>query len=275
LDNGQGKSTLSDMDISDSSDEDAPPSLTMNTTTPTHSAINKPINLLSPPIIVATGNIATLATTDTLCKQNRCHRDKALAQQLVVSQWIIHRGDTILPKDHWVKRRNTAEKSEMALQGLALQHETADVLTNWEQFSCPTRRGRDWTVVKIQSAINQGPHKSALEPETLAHFAAKVRDKVEKGQAGVVRWDDIKENHPRQLKVSLVATIPHKSLAYRSILDLSFALCLVDRGMVESVNSTTEKLAPQGAINQLGYSLKQIIHAFAKVEEDAKILMAK
>ena len=36
-----------------------------------------------------------------------------------------------------------------------------------------------------------------------------------------------------------------------------------------------EKWAPRGAINQLGHSLKQIIHAFAKVDNDAVILMAK
>jgi hypothetical protein len=106
--------------------------------------------------------------------------------------------------------------------------------------------GHDWIVAEIQSAIDRGPHKSALEPEALAHFAAEVPDKVEKGQARVVWWDDIKENHPRQLKVSPVVAIPNKSCAYRSILDLSFALCLTDGGVLESVNSTTEKLAPRG-----------------------------
>jgi hypothetical protein len=45
--------------------------------------------------------------------------------------------------------------------------------------------------------------------------------------------------------------------------------------VVDLVNNTTEKLAPQGAINQLGHSLKWIIHAFAEVNDDAKILMAK
>jgi hypothetical protein len=130
-------------------------------------------------------------------------------------------------------------------------------------------------LAKIQAAINQGPHKSALEPEAIVHFAAKVRDKVGKGQARVVGWDNIKWDHPRQLNVSPVAAIPHKSCEYRSILDLSFALRLVDRGVVESVNSTTEKFAPRGAIDQLGHSSKQIIHVFAEVEEDAKILMAK
>ncbi len=91
----------------------------------------------------------------------------------------------------------------------------------------------------------------------------------------MVLWDDIKSNHPRQLKVSLVAAIPHKLRAYRSILDLSFKLCLEDGGVVESVNDTTEKWAPKGAIDQLGHSLKRLIHAFAEADDDAVILLAK
>jgi hypothetical protein len=77
------------------------------------------------------------------------------------------------------------------------------------------------------------------------------------------------------LKSPKVAAIPHKSRAYRSILDLSFALRLEDGGIIESVNNMMVKLAPKGAINQLGHSLKQIIHAFAKADDDAVILMAK
>jgi hypothetical protein len=38
---------------------------------------------------------------------------------------------------------------------------------------------------------------------------------------------------------------------------------------------TTIKNAPKGAINQLGHSLSQIIHAFAEAKEDARIFMAK
>ena len=72
-----------------------------------------------------------------------------------------------------------------------------------------------------------------------------------------------------------MAAIPHKSRAYQSILDLSFALRLDDGGTVPSVNDTTQKLAPQGAIGQLGHSQKWIIHAFAEVADDAVILMAK
>jgi hypothetical protein len=44
---------------------------------------------------------------------------------------------------------------------------------------------------------------------------------------------------------------------------------------VPSVNATTVKTAPKGAIDQLGHSLTRIIHAFVETEDDAWIFMAK
>jgi hypothetical protein len=44
---------------------------------------------------------------------------------------------------------------------------------------------------------------------------------------------------------------------------------------IPSVNETTTKLALHGAIDQLGHCLKRVIHAFAKVADDAVILLAK
>ncbi len=103
----------------------------------------------------------------------------------------------------------------------------------------------------------------------------EVHDKVAKGQVCVIFWYDIKLNHPCQLKVLPVAAIPHKSQAYRSILDSLFALRLEDEGVIKSVNDTTEKWVPCGAIDQLGHSLKWILHAFAGADNNAKVLMAK
>ena len=114
------------------------------------------------------------------------------------------------------------------------------MLADWEKFGCPTQTRHDLTLEEIQGAINRGPHKSVLEPDAIAHFTEEVADKVAKGQACVVLWDDIKDNHPLQLKVSPVAAIQHKLRAYRSILDLSFALWLEEGSVVESVNDTME-----------------------------------
>ncbi len=103
----------------------------------------------------------------------------------------------------------------------------------------------------------------------------EVRDKVKKGQACVVIWNDVKRSYPRQLKVSPVAAIPNKSWAYRSILDLSFMLRLMDGGTIPLVNDSTTKLAPRGTIDQLGHCLKCVIHAFAEAEHKAVIFMTK
>ncbi len=45
--------------------------------------------------------------------------------------------------------------------------------------------------------------------------------------------------------------------------------------MLASVNDTTEKTAQAGAIDQIGKCLSRTIHAFAKVDDTAKIFMAK
>jgi hypothetical protein len=61
------------------------------------------------------------------------------------------------------------------------------------------------------------------------------------------------------------------------ILDLSFKLQLSNGGIFPLVNDTKIKMAPKGALDQLGHALSLIIYAFAEVEDDkdVKILMAK
>jgi hypothetical protein len=115
----------------------------------------------------------------------------------------------------------------------------------------------------------------SLSPKAIAHFKAKSKEKVHAGQARLVLWDDIKDNPPPELKVSPIAAIPHKSKEYQSILDLSFWLQLKNGRFLESVNDTTVKSAPKGALDQLGHALSRIIHAFAEANNDAKIFMAK
>jgi len=135
--------------------------------------------------------------------------------------------------------------------------------------------GKNWTRAEMAAAIARGPHESALSQEAIQHFTDEVKEKVACGQARVVNWDDIKCNPPPQLKISPIAAIPHKSKAFRSILDLSFRLRLEGEGMLLAVNDTSTKTAPQGAIDQIGHALKRIIHAFAEAGDDEKIFMAK
>ena len=135
--------------------------------------------------------------------------------------------------------------------------------------------GKDWTLGEMEAAIARGPHQSAREEGAIQHFEDETREKVSVGQARVVLWDDIKHAPPAQLKISPIAAIPHKSKAFRSILDLSFRLRLENGGVIASVNEATTKSAPGGAIDQIGHSLMRVVHAFAETDDDEKIFMAK
>jgi len=100
-------------------------------------------------------------------------------------------------------------------------------LLEWSKMGCPTKTGRPWSKEEMWEAVARGPHQSSRSTEALAHFTAESAEKVRVGQAKLVLWDDIKGNPPPQLKISpIAAMIPHKSKAFRSILDLSFSLCL-------------------------------------------------
>jgi hypothetical protein len=114
-----------------------------------------------------------------------------------------------------------------------------------------------------------------MSNKAIAHFKAEVEEKVKIGQAKLVAWDSIKDNPPVEVKISPIAAIPHKSKQFQSILNRSFHLQLKHGGILLSVNATTVKTAPKGAIDQLGNSLARIIYAFAETEDDAWIFMAK
>jgi hypothetical protein len=142
-------------------------------------------------------------------------------------------------------------------------------------MGCPTKTGRLWSKEEMWEAVARGPHQSSRSTEALGHFAAESAKKVRVGQAKLVLWDNIKDNPPPHMKISPIAAIPHKSKVFRSILDLSFSLRLKNGSILESVNDSTVKMAPRGALDQLGQALSRTIHAFAKADDNTKIFMAK
>ncbi|MEM7495226.1 MAG: hypothetical protein AAF471_03635 [Myxococcota bacterium] len=86
--------------------------------------------------------------------------------------------------------------------------------------------------------------------------------KVREGFGYVLNWAAIEHDPPTELKVSPLGAIPHKSRAYRAILDLSF----VPRELADqasSVNAATTWLAPQQAMDQIGFVLPRIIYHLA------------
>ena len=114
-------------------------------------------------------------------------------------------------------------------QGLALHHPAAATLLRYATKGCPVETGKHWSLEELEAAILKGPHKSALVPAAIEQLQAEVAEKVAKGHARVVDWEQLKaDGVPPELKISPIAMIPHKSRAFRAILDLSFGIRLED-----------------------------------------------
>eukprot|EP00956_Cyclotella_meneghiniana_P025446 scaffold53123_cov73-Cyclotella_meneghiniana.AAC.1 len=206
-------------------------------------------------------------------RENKATRIERQEAQPSSSYWASHKGEFTIPPpagknlDSW--------KGDMCPQNLALHHPAAAKLLEYATGGCPCNTGKPWSKDQIWAAVERGPHVSALEEDAIAQLEGEIAEKVKARQCRVVLWDDIKDNPPEQLKISPLAMIPHKSRKYRAILDLSFRIRLKNGHEVPSVNEGTTLEAPAGAIDQLGHSLQRIIHAFAEVDDDAKIFMAK
>jgi hypothetical protein len=168
-----------------------------------------------PPVLRTTGLLVTGADTDKLRLQNKRQQHELQDRQSPQSYWTSHTGDAVLP--HKDKCPGTY-LSEMCPAGIATSHPAGALLAEWATMGCPTRTGRPWTKEEIWEVVKRGPQKSVLSPNALAHFAEEGAAKITAGQAKLFLWDDIKHNPPPQLKVSLIAAIPHKSKAFRPIL---------------------------------------------------------
>ena len=144
-------------------------------------------------------------------------------------------------------------------RGLAKSHDAAPLLDDYSMNGCPVDCGDNWTHEHIMAALQRGPHISANIKQAKECLLLETEQKVKEGFAKTIRWGDIKNDIPPNLKISPIAMIPHKSRKFRAILDLSFQLRLKGKKQ-SSVNSGTTKQAPQKAMAGLGHALKRIIH---------------
>jgi hypothetical protein len=143
-----------------------------------------------------------------LRRENKAKRIQKQESQEETSYWSTHNGQFRLPEQ---KEGQTEWLGEMCLRNLALHHPAAEKLLQYATGGCPANMGLPWSKEEMQAAIDRGPHVSALVPEAIKQLQLEVNDKVRKGQAKVVLWDDIKDDPPKELKISPIAMIPHKS----------------------------------------------------------------
>ena len=122
--------------------------------------------------------------------------------------------------------------------------------------------GPQWTTAQIQAAIEYAAHPSAQDQIVAKQLRLETLEKLKQVFANLVKWKDIANNYPKELKVSPIAAIPHKTRKFRAILDLSFAV-KASRDILESVNAATTKLSHPRALHQLGLVLPRLFQMVA------------
>ena len=211
-------------------------------------------------------------TKEQLRKENKKKRLDKLIRQHEQEWWTTQRGEFSIPVP---KQAPSKYRGQMCPSGLALHHPAAELLLEYATKGCPAKTGRQWTIDEITAAVEYGNHTSAEVETARIQFRAEAVEKEKLGQCRIVNWDDIKDNPPEEMKVSPLSAVPHKSRLWRAILDLSYSLRLEPGKVIPSVNESTTKTGPSGAVNQMGHSLQRIIHAFATAPQDAKVFSAK
>ena len=147
-------------------------------------------------------------------------------------------------------------------RGLAKFHDAAPLLNVYSTKGCPVDCGKNWNKIHITTAIKRGNHSSANEPDAFTYLKLEAQEKVNMGYAKIVKWKDIKDNIPQELKISPAAMIPHKTRKFRGLLDLTFQLRLKGTKL-PSVNSETKMVAPQMSMAQMGKVIRRIIDEMA------------
>jgi len=154
-------------------------------------------------------------------------------------------------------------------------HPAFPLLFKYATEGCPVNCGEPWTREHLEAAINRGPHISARSPEAVSALREEAMEKVQQGYAKIIRWDDIKQAPPKNLKISPLAAVPHKSRLFRAILDLSFQLRL--RGIkLPSVNAETMPLSDHKSMEQMGKVLWRLVTTVAGTKNNhGPIVFAK
>lgn len=162
--------------------------------------------------------------------------------------------DNNIPPDLNIKA-TTGKLRFMEPQSVCLSHPAVLLLQSYANKGYPVDCGPNWSLEHIELLLQWGPHISGEHKEAILFLQKETARKVDQGYAKIVRWGDIKHHHPAQLKLLLVAMIPHKSKAFCCILDLSFGIRHKGQTLA-SVNSATNKKALPHSMVQLGQCIK-------------------
>ena len=156
----------------------------------------------------------------------------------------------------------------MQPSGPALDHPAAPLLQKYAESGCPANVHDPFPLKALEAAIKRGAHPSARTPEAANALRQETEEKVAQGYARLIPWEKLRKNLPKNIRISPIAAIPHKSRAFRMILDLSY-MFTIDGNPWPSVNvASNPHDPPLNAMTQLGQVLPRLVHAIATSPEE-------
>jgi len=95
-----------------------------------------------------------------------------------------------------------------------LHHPAYTTLFCYTTKGYPVNCGEPWSNEHLEVVIQQVPHISAKSSEAAACLWQEAFEKVEQGEVEIIRWDDIKDTPHKNLKISPLAAVWHKSCQF-------------------------------------------------------------
>jgi hypothetical protein len=173
-------------------------------------------------------------------------------------------------------------RSLMQPQEGAKGHLFYHTLQQWGSKRVLVDCGPDWEQAVIEQAVPRSPHRSALDPKNAETVKEDVQYQVDAGFSQIFTWEEVQKICPLQLKVSPMAVIPQKDRWVQIILDLSFPVYPVrSKGHIKpesiqaSVNETTEHLAPEAPVKEIGNVFRGLLHFIDSVDPDEIMMLSK
>jgi hypothetical protein len=222
---------------------------------------------------------AVVQQLESVAKAHKARRAGPSAMDPVLSK------ETPTQKAKGKSKKNKLVKL-LKLSALAvMSHPFGAELASWDK-GVAVDCGDNWSREAIDLAVARGPHPTARATAAQDTVRDDIAYQVEAGFTEIVYWDEIKDRLPDNFKVSPVAVIPQTGRRGRIILDLSFPVRRppskqsnksrkMGEVVTQSVNDTTQKLAPSGPVHEIGRVLPRLFHFMASTPEDQEIRLSK
>jgi hypothetical protein len=104
--------------------------------------------------------------------------------------------------------KTTERRSLLMPQARAAGHPFFPTLHEWATDGVPVDCGPAWSWEAIETAVDRGPHQSAMDPESIALVHEDIQYQVDAGFCKIVTWKELQLLRPPNLKISLIAELP-------------------------------------------------------------------